>query len=115
MFSPSALGTQSYWNSTYQTEFENYNDHGDIGEGWFGNKSVKKMIEWIQNNQISKDSFILDLGCGNGHLLISLYSLGFFNLTGIDYSDHAIMLSNAISKNKGYNIEFKVLDFLFDY
>ena len=38
------------------------------------------------NKYISKDSVILDVGCGYGRILNELYNLGYKNLIGIDFS-----------------------------
>ena len=52
-------------------------------------------------NYISKDSVILDLGCGAGNNAVYLSKLG-FNVTGIDLSDSML----AIAKNKKSNAKF---------
>jgi SAM-dependent methyltransferase len=41
-------------------------------------------IDWLKNISISKESKILDVGCGSGKLLLILHYLGFKNLTGAD-------------------------------
>ena len=32
----SKLAKQEYWESNFQLELQNYEDHGDDGEVWFG-------------------------------------------------------------------------------
>ncbi|RKP12114.1 S-adenosyl-L-methionine-dependent methyltransferase [Piptocephalis cylindrospora] len=99
---PSDLGTQSYWDKAYERELANFEDTGDIGEIWFGEESVDKMIEWTIENLDDKYSRVLDVGCGNGHLLFELSSLGYRELTGLDYSQPSIDLAEAIvSKRTG--------------
>lgn len=110
----SRLGTLEHWDSAYSQELENFADHGDIGEIWFGTKSVSKMLEWIRSNHISLDASILDVGCGNAHLLLQLYKAGFKNSVGIDYSEKAVSLAQAICQKMEVDITFKVLDFLKD-
>ena len=39
---------------------------------------------WVKIPQVKYDDSILDAGTGNGSLLLSLYKIGFTNLTGID-------------------------------
>lgn len=39
---------------------------------------------WIKNAGVQYDDAILDVGTGNGSLLLSLFRIGFTNLTGID-------------------------------
>jgi 2-polyprenyl-3-methyl-5-hydroxy-6-metoxy-1,4-benzoquinol methylase len=49
---------------------------------------VKKKYEfyyhWLQRGSLRKNSAILDVGCGNGSLLLRMYNDGFTNLTGAD-------------------------------
>ena len=52
-------------------------------------------------NYISKDSSVLDLGCGAGNNAVYLSKLG-YNVTGIDLSDSML----AIAKNKKSNAKF---------
>ena len=55
------------------------------------------MAEWISENY-PKDTRILEVGCGNGHLLVQLASeYGFVNLMGCDYSEKAITLAKEIA------------------
>lgn len=123
---PSKLGTQDYWNLNYGRELESFHEIGDEGEVWFGEESSDEILDWIarhlpspltptrltfptqENESIPnmpnrKDHQILDVGCGNGQLLFLLaqggYSVGC--LTGIDYSESSIGLSNQIAHSKG--------------
>lgn len=55
--------------------------------GWLAikyNNYYLKSLPWIKNKYLDFDSKILDIGCGNGQLLIDLYHLGFKKLSGID-------------------------------
>ncbi|KAI9227889.1 MAG: S-adenosyl-L-methionine-dependent methyltransferase [Piptocephalis tieghemiana] len=97
---PSDLGTQTYWDKAYERELANFEDTGDIGEIWFGEESVDKMIEWTIENLDDKYSRVLDVGCGNGHLLFELSSMGYRELTGMDYSQPSIDLAKAISSKR---------------
>ena len=40
--------------------------------------------DWIKRTRVSKNAAILDVGCGQGHLLLNLQNAGFLNLTGVD-------------------------------
>ena len=40
--------------------------------------------QWVKNAGVKYDDPILDVGTGNGSLLLSLFKIGFTNLTGID-------------------------------
>ncbi|RKP37698.1 S-adenosyl-L-methionine-dependent methyltransferase [Dimargaris cristalligena] len=98
-FGPSELGTREYWDNAYDREVTNFNDHGDIGEVWFGEESVEKMVEWLEThrpNQATSPT-ILDLGCGNGHLLLELADRDYTQLHGLDYSERAVALARTIA------------------
>lgn len=108
-FHASLLGTKEYWDKVYQQEVKNFQETNDIGEVWFGEESVAKMIQWIEDHDIPNDARILDLGCGNGYFLIELNELGYSNLIGCDYSEAAIQLAESIHSE---NIQYKVCDIL---
>ena len=92
----SRLGTFDYWEALYQTELGNYDDNPeDHGEVWFGKRVESKLAMFIEEN-FSKTSSILDIGCGNGHFVKRLCETGFTQLTGIDYSESAIRLAQKI-------------------
>ncbi|KAI8599599.1 S-adenosyl-L-methionine-dependent methyltransferase [Dissophora ornata] len=115
-FGPSQLGTKDYWDKVYDREVNNFKDHGDIGEIWFGEDSAMKMVDWVEENyeSIKETCSILDLGCGNGHLLLDLAELDFEDLTGIDYSPAAIELARAVAADKELDhvIKYEAVDFL---
>ncbi|KAF9102119.1 hypothetical protein BGX29_004933 [Mortierella sp. GBA35] len=115
-FGPSKLGTKDYWDKVYNREVINFKDHGDIGEIWFGEDSAVKMVDWVEEHyEDEKETCaILDLGCGNGHLLLDLAELGFEDLTGIDYSPAAIELAKAVAADKEVDhiIKYEAVDFL---
>ncbi|KAJ3143109.1 hypothetical protein HK100_010692 [Physocladia obscura] len=102
------------WDNVYEREIENFDDFGDIGEIWFGEDSVANMIDWIESNIQNTDIKIIDLGCGNGHILFELSELGYTNLTGVDYSASSINLAKKIhaAKYRDAEISFEPLDFM---
>ena len=64
-------------------------------------------IGWWQSNSPSYS--ILDLGCGNGRILLELGKKGYTCLTGVDYSPKAIELASAFSVDQGLpSIQWKV-------
>ena len=67
----SKLGNQDYWENVYKNEVENYKTTGEEGEVWFGEEPVMKMVQWVEDTMPLECS-ILDIGCGNGHLLFEL-------------------------------------------
>jgi EEF1A lysine methyltransferase 2 len=80
-------------------ELDNFVNHGDEGEIWFGRGVERKVIDWIAKNinTLSKSSVrILDLGCGNGHFTLKLLENGFTNSFGVDYSPAALQLARNL-------------------
>ncbi|TPX73400.1 hypothetical protein CcCBS67573_g05339 [Chytriomyces confervae] len=113
-FEASKLGTKSHWDEVYEREITNFEDHGDIGEIWFGEVPVVKMMDWVESNCTDVDVKTIDLGCGNGHILFEMSELGYTNLTGVDYSAASITLAQKIHANShaDASIEFEALDFM---
>jgi SAM-dependent methyltransferase len=84
------------------------------------------MEEWIQEHfrDITR-THILDVGCGNGHLLFKLARMNYMCLTGIDYSEHAVKLARTIHEtlklqsdllnHPQLNITFFCVDILQDH
>ncbi|KAJ1941494.1 Protein-lysine N-methyltransferase efm4, partial [Linderina pennispora] len=111
-FEASRLGRKDHWDGVYDREINNFAETGDIGEIWFGEDSANKMVEWVCRNIDDADARILDVGCGNGHLLLGLAEEGYTNLTGTDYSAQAVELATRIAKQRGQEITYRVQDFL---
>ena len=61
----------SSWDQQYITELKNFAEFGDIGQIWFGKKMMDTIVNWVAT-KIDKKASVLDLGCGNGILLIQL-------------------------------------------
>lgn len=107
---PSELGTQEYWDKRYKTEIKNFRTHGDIGDVWFGEESMDRVFHWMNKNEkITKNSKIIDLGCGNGLFLIELANNEYKDLTGVDYSEKAIVLAKEIAEKQEVEIKYQVL------
>ncbi|KAL0808869.1 hypothetical protein ABMA28_012539 [Loxostege sticticalis] len=106
----SELGTHSYWQKAYTKEIANFEDHGDPGDVWFGEDSADRVITWICNCGIDRNTPIVDLGCGNGYTLTQLASEGFTNLLGVDYCIEAITLAEKVSKAEFPFINYKLFD-----
>ncbi|CAL1534871.1 unnamed protein product [Lymnaea stagnalis] len=114
-FHSSKLGTQEYWDAAYSQELQAFQELGDVGEIWFGEEAQERMVRWLADkSELPPSSAIVDLGCGNGMLLLALRERGFSDLIGLDYSEGAIELSKKIAEKKQgeTNITFKVCDLL---
>lgn len=68
------------------------------------------MVAWAAKHVVPETA-VLDVGCGNGHLLFGLADEGFTKLHGVDYSEPAIELCRRLAEeNERSDIEFSVLD-----
>lgn len=85
------------WDHIYEMELENFDDHGDEGEIWFGKSVERKVIDWIMKNTPALNAKILDLGCGNGHFTLKLIEAGCSNVAALDYSEKAVELARKLT------------------
>ncbi|XP_014663874.1 PREDICTED: protein-lysine N-methyltransferase mettl10-like [Priapulus caudatus] len=115
-FGTSKLGTKQYWDNVYNRESINFKDFGDTGDVWYGEGSMERVLDWIEENCIAiEQPSIIDLGSGNGILLLELSKRGYDDLTGIDYSEGAVELARNIAKQEHQtSIKFEVADILCD-
>ena len=78
-------------------------------------------FEWLKIAKAGFDDAILDVGCGDGGLLVSLYKNGFTNLTGIDpfNSSHLDYGGLKIYKKELFDMEgqynFIMLNHVFEH
>ncbi|OQR79793.1 methyltransferase protein 10-like [Tropilaelaps mercedesae] len=108
------LGTKEYWKSVYKKELDNFKEFGDEGEVWFGEQNERRIVKWIAENFATSDP-VVDIGCGNGHLLVRLaVEHGFSCLMGLDYAEEAVVLARsfASAENVGVHIKYRVCDLL---
>ncbi|CAG4952801.1 unnamed protein product [Parnassius apollo] len=111
---PSELGTRPYWQKAYTEEIINFEERGDPGDIWFGEDSVYRVIKWISQRGVPKDTAVIDLGCGNGYTLYQLAWKGFTNLLGVDYCQEAIVLAGKVAQKQFPFIKLQVFDILND-
>ncbi|MEE6486512.1 hypothetical protein FKM82_014621 [Ascaphus truei] len=85
----------------------------DLSE-WFGEGSMTRMIRWLHARKVPLGASVLDIGTGNGMLLVELAKLGYKSLTGIDYCTDAIELARSICEKEGVSqgVHLQVTDFL---
>ena len=55
------------------------------------------------------DQFLISIGCGNGQATFAFLEEGYSDVTGVDYSEAAIQLSNKIAKQRNANVIFEVI------
>lgn len=109
----SELGRVEYWEKCYEDELNQFDRFGDAGEIWFGHDIVNRLKKWLNNsNLVKQEAKIVDLGCGNGMLLVELATEGFENLTGLDYSENAVTLCKKVAEKHKMNINFMKCDIL---
>ncbi|KAM3912615.1 EEF1A lysine methyltransferase 2 [Leptodactylus fuscus] len=113
-FSPSALGTKEHWDSVYSRELKTFQEYGDEGEIWFGEGSMTRVVRWLNAQKLPLTTSIVDIGTGNGMLLVELAKSGYSNLLGIDYCSDAIALARNICEKEGVSesVSLQVADFL---
>ncbi|XP_072883717.1 EEF1A lysine methyltransferase 2 isoform X1 [Hemitrygon akajei] len=112
-FQPSKLGTKEYWDHAYERELKGFNESGETSEIWFGEESMDRILNWLEKHNIPKDAAMLDIGTGNGVLLVELAKARFTNLSGIDNSSTAVELAKAVAEKEGIlSVNFQVADFL---
>ncbi|KAK8748207.1 hypothetical protein OTU49_016371, partial [Cherax quadricarinatus] len=105
---PSKLGTKEYWDSAYELELANYKSDGNIGDIWFGEESIDRVIQWMmESDVVNQQTSVIDVGSGNGAFLLCLAAEGFVNLLGIDYSENAVELARAIAQEKKFNVRYE--------
>ncbi|XP_031762304.1 EEF1A lysine methyltransferase 2 isoform X1 [Xenopus tropicalis] len=105
------------WDAVYSRELQSFKEYGDEGEIWFGEGSMARVIRWLNAHKVPQTASILDIGTGNGMLLVELAKSGYCNLTGIDYSSDAVELAKSICEKEGVsqNAQLQVTDFLEDF
>eukprot|EP00347_Sterkiella_histriomuscorum_P015857 403355419 len=109
----SKLSKHEYWESNFELELKNFEQHGDDGEVWFGEDVQKKSVLYILSNYPVEENadkvHVLDVGMGNGAFLFKLAKKGYQNLKGIDYSEYSVRLSKKIQESQDYaqNVQFE--------
>ncbi|KAF3770093.1 S-adenosyl-L-methionine-dependent methyltransferase [Cryphonectria parasitica EP155] len=118
---PSELGTKEYWDSLYTTELTNHTSNpSDRGTVWFDDSDAEaKLLEYLEDQTTTtttssssssssqqqhplldrNTTSFLDLGCGNGSLLLALRDDGWAGRAlGVDYSDKSVALARQVAQ-----------------
>jgi len=77
---PGALGR---WLRRARTSYH-LTGRGIVGKAFTRLRPVPDFLEWAKSAEVGRDARILDVGCGNGRLLLAMRNAGFTDLTGID-------------------------------
>nr|XP_053632368.1 EEF1A lysine methyltransferase 2-like isoform X4 [Cherax quadricarinatus] len=61
------------WDSAYELELANYKSDGNIGDIWFGEESIDRVIQWMmESDVVNQQTSVIDVGSGNGAFLLCL-------------------------------------------
>ncbi|TPX14340.1 uncharacterized protein E0L32_005536 [Thyridium curvatum] len=108
---PSKLGTKQYWDALYARELTNHaHDPADKGTVWFDDSDAEaKLVAFLDDPEAEAEAeaglpldrastSFLDLGCGNGSLLLALREDGWRGrLLGVDYSAASVELARQVA------------------
>lgn len=111
---PSKLGTLEHWDAVYERELRNFEESGDEGEVWFG-ESVQRRVAALVAGLLPSlpplaEARVLDVGAGNGAMLVELHRRGFRRLVASDYSANAVAHARAVLSAAGVHTADVVLD-----
>ncbi len=109
------------WVSKLQASFLIYNDNKLLGRLLSIGYRPPAFFEWMKIANLSFSDSILDVGCGDGSMLVSMYKYGFTNLVGIDpfnatdleYGPLKIYKQNIFEVQGQYN--FIMLNHVFEH
>lgn len=104
--------TDSILNNYYKAYEKRYKQIYNINQLWSSEISTPDVLNTINVLEISKDSKILELGCGEGRDAINLLNKN-YNVLAVDYSKTVINKCNELSNYK-YRHNFKRFDILKD-
>ncbi|WBW71182.1 elongation factor EF-1 alpha (eEF1A) methyltransferase Efm4 [Schizosaccharomyces osmophilus] len=125
----SKLGTKAHWDSMYELEVSNFKEFKDEGEIWFGEESEERIVQWMEdyvsNDQRTSANHayrVLDLGTGNGHLILRIAEEADtllpqpYELLGVDYSEKAVELAKQLAEAHDFQkqVKFEQYDIIKD-
>nr|DBA15017.1 TPA: hypothetical protein GDO54_004281 [Pyxicephalus adspersus] len=75
---------------------------------------MTRVVRWLNAQKIPHHMSILDIGTGNGMLLVELAKAGYSNLLGVDYCADAIALARSICEKEdvSQSVKLEATDFL---
>jgi SAM-dependent methyltransferase len=60
-------------------------------------------VQMLQKFGVSKESFILDMGCSFGYDLFALKKMGYTNAVGMEISEKAVALANTVLRVRAFS------------
>lgn len=97
-------------NDYYKAYYKRYRQTYENNSLWEISERTKEVIDILKKYKITKNSNILELGCGEGRDAIYLLDNG-YNVLGVDYSFDVIDKCNELTNYKYVN-NFKQLDLI---
>ncbi len=85
--------------------------HEKENSQWAGDKPSEILVDYLEKYKISKNSNILEIGCGEGQNAIFLMKKG-YKINAGDVSDEAINWCKKKAKESGVEDNFFVMDIL---
>lgn len=105
-------GTTNFWDDPHISE---YLLEAHLNPEWDAASrrpaAIDRTVAWINENYLSEQSCILDLGCGPGLYAERLAKLGHI-VTGVDFSKRSIEHAKQSSAQKGLNITYVYQSYL---
>lgn len=93
---------KKHWETIYDTKAVNE-------VSWY-QPLPKTSLDFIQNNALSKDDAIIDIGGGDSFLVDHLLDLGYTNIAVLDISENAIERAKKRLGNKAESVKWIVSD-----
>ena len=101
---PCDLGKKSHWDTEFGRDLAIFRETGDPGYAWFEEQLGSRLVAFFDESDVlptdAKTSPVLDVGCGNGQMLMDLHELGYTVLYGVDYCEAAIELCREFLVDK---------------
>lgn len=88
------MGNLEYWDEKFKNR---------------SNKSLNPEKSLIENIKYFKKGSVLDIACGDGRNTLFLLKNG-FNVTGVDFSSHALARLENFANLEGYSVNTKQVD-----
>lgn len=93
----------------YEAYDERYKEIHKHNIKWFGEDVTPELSKWLNDNTVSKEDEICEVGCGEGRDCLHLAKMG-YKLTGIDISQEAIRFAEELANKKQLSVNFQCLD-----